>query len=325
MLDDDDFSIATNNSVKRRLAFDGEAGHMNHSRSLAGLKLVAEERKRRKALGLPTTFAFYETFTEDDIQRELEMGRTKKRKNPPKTKVRATRDDEEDNEVREEFVLNDDWENGSPFAKKKNEVDDRGEEVGANVTPRDLSGTDIDCPSRSSNTPGSETDLSTWTREKLEERFDDQQEEIRDLRKQIEELIQNQRKKQKKCLPEAKTRIDKVLLKEMKVVLKQSIIHLVTNQPKHWEVYDKNPKSMCQLIMSRMDQWPVTYSDVKKEETWKDLLGPRLNREWSLVKNEVVGKMKTTFLGKIHSNGYCFGSRMFNQTCVSILHSGGEH
>jgi hypothetical protein len=68
MHDDEDFSIATNDSVKRRLAFDGEAGHMEHSRSLAGLKLVAEERKRRKALGLPTTFAFYETFTEDDIR-----------------------------------------------------------------------------------------------------------------------------------------------------------------------------------------------------------------------------------------------------------------
>jgi hypothetical protein len=91
-------------------------------------------------LGLPTKFAFGEIFTEDDIQRELAM--SKKRKNPPKSKVTKT-PVEKDDEVVEEFVVNDDWENQSPFGYKKNGTNDGGEEVGANVTPRDLSGTDM--------------------------------------------------------------------------------------------------------------------------------------------------------------------------------------
>jgi ElaB/YqjD/DUF883 family membrane-anchored ribosome-binding protein len=150
-------------------------------------------------------------------------------------------------------------------------------------------------------------------RDKLEEKFDEEQEEIKDLRKQIEELTQNQKKKQKKSLPKAKTRIDKILLKEMKLVLKQSIVHTVTNQHKHWEVYDKCPKSMCQIIMNRMDQWPLSYSEEEKEETRKELLGPRLNREWSLVKNEVVGRMRSTFLGKIEGKDlFCISNVRIN-------------
>jgi hypothetical protein len=113
------------------------------------------------------------------------MGR--KRKNQSKSKATET-PEEVDDDVQEQFAVNDDWENSSPFPNKKDgdhDNHDNNEEVGANVTQRNLSGTEIDCLSGSSKTTESETDLSALSREKLQERFDDQQEEIKELQEPI--------------------------------------------------------------------------------------------------------------------------------------------
>jgi hypothetical protein len=66
---------------------------------------------------------------------------------------------------------------------------------------------------------------------------------------------------------------------------------------------------MCHIIMNKMDQWPAEWKREDKEKSWKELLGPRLNREWSYAKNEVVTRMRLTFLGKANV--------WFNVTCFS--------
>jgi hypothetical protein len=49
--------------------------------------------------------------------------------------------------------------------------------------------------------------------------------------------------------------------------------------------------------MNKLKQWPAQWKRKEKEDAWRTLLGPRLNREWSYAKNEVVTRMRLVFLG----------------------------
>ena len=54
---------------------------------------------------------------------------------------------------------------------------------------------------------------------------------------------------------------------------------------------------MCQIIMNKMKQWPAEWTKEERMNAWMTLLGPRLNREWSYAKNEVVTRMRLVCLG----------------------------
>lgn len=109
------------------------------------------------------------------------------------------------------------------------------------------------------------------------------------------------RKKAKvaKGLPKPQSALDSRLLKEMTRVLKEEVMQWLHNQPKHWEIYSDNEGAICHIIMSEMQGWPATADAKYKENIWKRLLGPNLNRRWSVVKNEVVQRMRTLFLSKL--------------------------
>jgi hypothetical protein len=49
--------------------------------------------------------------------------------------------------------------------------------------------------------------------------------------------------------------------------------------------------------MNKMKQWPAEWTEEERMNVWKSLLGPRLNREWSYAKNEVVTRMRLVCLG----------------------------
>jgi hypothetical protein len=76
MLEEENINIESTNSVCRTLNFDGEVVLMTEEeidRKLACTKLKRDERRRRKSLGLPEDFVFHETFTSQDIDRELQI------------------------------------------------------------------------------------------------------------------------------------------------------------------------------------------------------------------------------------------------------------
>ena len=119
---------------------------------------------------------------------------------------------------------------------------------------------------------------------------------------EIAKLSGSKKTKVAKTIPAAKNALETRLLREMKNVLRNDIIHWLTNQPKHWEVYTDSEDGMCNIIMSQMNRWPATYVAEDKESMWNRFLGPNLNRAWSVKKNEVLQRVKTLFLSKFREN-----------------------
>jgi hypothetical protein len=103
-------------------------------------------------------------------------------------------------------------------------------------------------------------ELATLTREELIIKCQEQQEQLDELRRRLdEELGGRPVKRRKKQLPVPTTTVEKRLVKDMKIVLRTYVIHHLSNQPKNWEVYSSNPNSMCHIIMNKMDQWPAEW------------------------------------------------------------------
>lgn len=125
---------------------------------------------------------------------------------------------------------------------------------------------------------------------------DEQQVRIKELENEMKSTGSTKKKKEKKKLPKADGPTEDKLLKEMRLVLKQDIIHVLTNQPKHWEKYSDNEESMCQIIMSRMNEWPASADATDKMRLWNKLLGPNLNRSWSVTKNEILQRIRKNYL-----------------------------
>lgn len=106
------------------------------------------------------------------------------------------------------------------------------------------------------------------------------------------------KEKRKKKVPSPQDKTERVLLKELMCVLRNEVLHKIAIQPKNWELYHTAPNSMCQIVMRGIEEWPAAWDEKKKEKVWNDLLGPNLNRKWSVVKNEVVQKIRHVFYSK---------------------------
>lgn len=322
MLEEDNVNIDPSDNVCRTLDFDKEVvlcmTEEDRDRKLACLKLKRDERHRRLSLGLPEHFVFNETFTTEDIDREVQIMSSR----------RVTRGRPESTTAGEAGVevegQNSTWGNTRAFGgrdrdrrgpgnvRQSDQVDRRniaennadGGNVRRGEDDADDESTDSSDSSDSSDpsTNGGEhvryEDFTTFTRAQLLEKCEQYQEQLDELKRKLDdEHGRRPKKRVKKQLPEPKTMMEKRLVKDMKIVLRTYIIHHVSNQPKGWEKYSDDPGSMCQIVMNKMKQWPAQWRKEDKTNAWNGLLGPRFNREWSYAKNEVVTRMRLVCLG----------------------------
>jgi hypothetical protein len=312
MLEEDNKNIESTNSACRTLEFDGEVVLMTEEekdRKLACTKLKRDERRRRKTLGLPEDFVFHETFTTEDIDREVQIMSIRR-----SNRGRTLNTGEEVTNGAE--VRSGNWGGTRSFGGRdrgrratndgsQNDLIDSGESSENNTANAIVPGSNENNDERSSSERSEEIsdddrdeDLATLTREELLVKCERYQDELDELKRKLDEEIGGRPKKRvRKQLPEPKTWVEKRLVKNMKIVLRTYIIHHVSNQPKGWEVYNNKGGSMCQIIMNKMNQWPAEWTKEDRMNAWKTLLGPRLNREWSYAKNEVVTRMRLVCLG----------------------------
>jgi hypothetical protein len=102
----------------------------------------------------------------------------------------------------------------------------------------------------------------------------------------------------KKVYAKPKDRLEATILKETRVILRDDIIHWFYDLRPHWDDYSEEEGSICYEIMSQIKAWPVGATLSYKETIWRTLLGPRLSREYTLVKNDVIQKMRTIYMSK---------------------------
>jgi hypothetical protein len=48
--------------------------------------------------------------------------------------------------------------------------------------------------------------------------------------------------------------------------------------------------------MKMMTEWPAGATEDEKMRIWNRMLGLNLNRSWSVVKNEIIQRMRVAFL-----------------------------
>ena len=107
------------------------------------------------------------------------------------------------------------------------------------------------------------------------------------------------RKSWKKALPKADNKLESRLLKEMRVLLREDYIHWVKGAQERWEEYSDLDGTMSQMMINDIKSWPAECDDKYKETLWRTLLGPRLTKEFTLVRNDVLQKMRVLYLGKL--------------------------
>jgi len=296
MLEEENINIESTNSVCRTLDFDGEVVLMTKEqidRKLACTKLKRDERRRRKSLGLPEHFVFHETFTSQDIDRELQI-MSRRRSNRGKTLntgEEVTDGAESSWSGTRSFGGRDRERRATNDGCQNDQLDAVESSVNNNENDDERSSSELSEDDR-------DDELATLTREELLVKCEQYQDELDELKRKLDEELGGRPKKRvRKQLPEPKTWVEKRLVKNMKIVLRTYIIHHVSNQPKGWEVYNHKGGSMCQIIMNKMKQWPAEWTKEERMNAWITLLGPRLNREWSYAKNEVVTRMRLVCLG----------------------------
>jgi hypothetical protein len=249
MLEEDNISIESTNSVKRRINFAGEAALMTEEdkfRKLACTKLKRDERLRRKSLGLPEDFVFQETFSNEDIERALHiMANRRSTRNNPQVETEEQTGDESGprNGGGNAWGVTRGFQPRSraPGTSNDQGTNDQGltdERSSASRTGSTTEGTndsdDSSTRSTESDDDSLDDDMATLTREQLLRKCVRQQEELDELKRKLDdELGGHSKKKRRKQLPEPKDRAEKLLAKDMKIVLRTYIIHHVSNQPKH--------------------------------------------------------------------------------------------
>lgn len=103
----------------------------------------------------------------------------------------------------------------------------------------------------------------------------------------------------KKVLPDPETKIEARLLKEMRVLLREDYIHWIKAPQERWEEYSTKEGTMCQMIIKDIKSWPADADEDYKKRVWETLLGPRLTKEFALVRNDVLQKMRVSYLGML--------------------------
>jgi hypothetical protein len=107
------------------------------------------------------------------------------------------------------------------------------------------------------------------------------------------------KKSWKKVLPKADNKVESRILKEMRVLLREDYIHWVKGAQERWEEYSELDGTMSQMMINDIKSWPAECTDGYKETLWRTLLGPRLTKEFTLVRNDVLQKMRVLYLGKL--------------------------
>ena len=107
------------------------------------------------------------------------------------------------------------------------------------------------------------------------------------------------KKSWKKVLPKADNKVESRILKEMRVLLREDYIHWVKGAQERWDEYSELDGTMSQMMINDIKSWPAECTDGYKETLWRTLLGPRLTKEFTLVRNDVLQKMRVLYLGKL--------------------------
>ena len=336
-MNEDSCCIDGNDSVCRQIHFDDEAepspnatdnrqyfvklkANPKHLRNFALLKLHAERRQRNSILGVnsnsETTFierevndaveyiktSTLEQLSQDIHRRKEDMARKSKRK---ATTQEVTDENDNDQHLKEPTSGWSDDENENIAFGGPDELDDESAvkpAASVNVpVPTDRFTADESSDESGPTCVSNVTNLSGLSKEELIEMLISKDKVIDEKESEIAGLKSGKKKpKVAKTLPKAKTPLDGRLLKEMSRVLKEEVIQWLHMQPKHWEGYSDHKEAMCNIIMSHMHGWPVTADEQFKKETWNRLLGPNLNRRWSVVKNDVLQRMRTLYLSELY-------------------------
>jgi hypothetical protein len=152
------------------------------------------------------------------------------------------------------------------------------------------------------------SDLSSCSKEELllkVHQLSEEKKEKDDIIRQKDEEIaalesgKKTRKSWKKALPKADNKLESRLLKEMRVLLREDYIHWVKGAQERWEEYSDLDGTMSQMMINDIKSWPAECGDKYKETLWRTLLGPRLTKEFTLVRNDVLQKMRVLYLGKL--------------------------
>ena len=335
-MNEDSCCIDGNDSVCRQIHFDDEAETSPHAtdnrqyfvklkanpkqlRNFALLKLYAENRQRNSILGVNsnsrTTFTereiddtveYIKTSTLEELKRDIhrrneDMARKSKRKAATEE---VTELEENDHQL---LVPTSGWsgdENENIAFGASDEMEDESAvkpAASVNVpVPTHLLTRDDSSDESSPTCVSNVTNLSGLSKEELIEILISKDKLIDEKESEIAVLKCGKKKaKVAMTLPKAKTPLDGRLLKEMSRVLKEEVIQWLHMQPKHWEGYSDHKEAMCNIIMSHMQGWPVNADGEFKKETWNRLLGPNLNRRWSVVKNEVLQRMRSLYLSEL--------------------------
>ena len=152
------------------------------------------------------------------------------------------------------------------------------------------------------------SDLSSCSKEelllKVHQLSEEKKEKDNIIRQKEEEIAalesgKKTRKSWKKALPKAENKLESRLLKEMRVLLREDYIHWVKGAQERWEEYSELDGTMSQMMINDIKSWPAECTDGYKETLWRTLLGPRLTKEFTLVRNDVLQKMRVLYLGKL--------------------------
>ena len=152
------------------------------------------------------------------------------------------------------------------------------------------------------------SDLSSCSKEelllKVYQLSEEKKEKDNIIRQKDEEIAamesgRKTRKSWKKALPKAENKLESRLLKEMRVLLREDYIHWVKGAQERWEEYSDLDGTMSQMMINDIKSWPAECDDNYKETLWRTLLGPRLTKEFTLVRNDVLQKMRVLYLGKL--------------------------
>jgi hypothetical protein len=294
-------------SVVRTLSFDecseaprsleAASHHRKLLRTLAACKLVSDNRKKVDQSGghnihvgrnlSSRELESYIALTRKDILDMARRGGARKRKadeeeetqeTPPQQSTHVSKSSSWEDDENEDFVVTKEESADAP-------VDNN---IGSMITM---------------DTVGS--DLTEFTKEELIQKLTEYQDDnkkkdkvIERKNKQINELMGKKQKIWKKVYAKPKDRLETLLLKETRVILRDDIIHWLHDVSPHWDQYSEEEGTMCYEIMSQIKQWPVGATQCFKETIWRTLLGPRLSREYTLVKNDVIQKMRTIYMSK---------------------------
>jgi hypothetical protein len=304
----DDYSVARRCEETRTETLEAASHHRKLLRTLAACKLVSDNRKKVDQSGGHNIH-----IGQNLSSRELESYIALTRKEillmskPRRGGARKRKADEE--EEPQETPTNDVGVQQSTHVSKSSMWD---EDENVEFVPKEENAdTPVD------NNIGSmiinadktmdtvESDLTEFTKEELIQKLIEYQDDnkmkdkvIERKNKQINELMGKKQKIWKKVYAKPKDRLETLLLKETRVILRDDIIHWLHEVSPHWDQYSEEEGTICYEIMSQIKQWPVGATPGFKETIWRTLLGPRLSREYTLVKNDVIQKMRMIYMSK---------------------------